>query len=138
VVEFLEPAKPGGPEIPFPVEYKRGRTTERLPDRIQLCAQAMALEEMTGTPVPRGVLFYHSSRKRVLVEFGPDLRRQTEAIAARVRAMLEAKHVPKAVLEPKCRRCSLREVCQPAPAGREGPGAYLAALARDAGATNPK
>jgi CRISPR-associated exonuclease Cas4 len=136
VVEFLAPTGPGLPEIPFPVEYKRGRTTGRVADRIQLCAQAMALEEMTGIPVPRGALFYHSSRKRVLVEFSPDLRRQTEEVAARVRAMLEARLVPKANLEPKCGRCSLRDVCQPSPPGRENPTAYLAALARDAGVTN--
>jgi CRISPR-associated exonuclease Cas4 len=136
VVAFLESAKPGDAEIPFPVEYKRGRATERLADRIQLCAQAMALEEMTGLPVSRGALFYHASKRRVLVEFSPELRRQTEDVAARVRALLEDRHVPKAFLAPKCRRCSLRDVCQPAPPGRQNPRAYLAALVRDARAVN--
>jgi len=129
VVEFHRSDAFGSSDTPFPVEYKRGRATERLADRMQLCAQAMALEEMTGVPVVRGAIFYHSSKKRVVVEFSPELRRETEDIAARVHAMLDSRHVPKACLAPKCRGCSLREVCQPAPPDREGAADYLAALA---------
>jgi len=130
VVELLPPAALGGREVPFPVEYKRGRTTERLPDRVQLCAQAIALEEMTGVPVPRGALFYYASRRRVLVEFDPELRGETESLAARLHAMLKAGTIPKAVLQPKCRRCSLREACQPARAGEADPATYLLDLTR--------
>lgn len=125
VVEFLPAAEGGGREVPFPIEYKRGRTVERLPDRAQLCAQAMALEEMTRVPVPRGALFYHASRRRVVVEFDDDLRRETEALAAQVHAMLRSGLVPKAVLQPKCRRCSLQEACQPARPGEGDPTKYL-------------
>ena len=137
VVEFLPPATPGGGEVPFPVEYKRGRTIERLPDRIQLCAQAMALEEMTGVPVPRGALFYHASRRRVVVEFDAALRAETQSLAARLREMLTAGTIPKAVLQPKCRRCSLLEPCQPARAGEADPTRYLLDLVHRGGGTEP-
>jgi len=130
VVEFLPPIAPGGREVSFPIEYKRGRKAERLPDRVQLCAQAMALEEMTGAPVPRGALFYHASRRRVEVEFDPELRGETEALAARLHAMLNAGRIPKAVLQPKCRRCSLQEACQPARMGEADPVKFLQDLLR--------
>lgn len=131
VVEFFPPAHPSEPETAYPIEYKRGRTTERLPDRIQLCAQAIALEEMTGMPVPRGALFYHASRRRVEVEFDAELRAQTESTAIAAREMLASGHLPKATLQPKCRRCSLREACQPAPAAAADATHYLIALERE-------
>jgi CRISPR-associated exonuclease Cas4 len=131
VVEFLPSNGPGGSETPFPVEYKRGRMAERIPDRIQLCAQAMALEEMTGVAVPRGALFYHASRRRVVVECDAELRRTTCDTAARVHAMLSSGTLPKAALQPKCQRCSLREECQPAPAGAVDALAYVRALLRE-------
>jgi len=125
VVEFLPPVAPGAPEVPFPIEYKRGRKAERVPDRLQLCAQAIALEEMTGVPVPRGALFYHASRRRIEVTFDAELRSETEALAVRLHAMLNAGRIPKAVLQAKCRRCSLQEACQPARADEADPGRYL-------------
>jgi CRISPR-associated exonuclease Cas4 len=138
VVEFLPPSVPGHPEVPFPIEYKRGRMTDRLPDRLQLCAQAIALEEMTGVAVPRGALFYHASRRRVVVEFGAELRTETELVASRVRAMLTRGAVPKATLQPKCRRCSLREACQPSPADSASPARYLLELVGTRGETDAK
>jgi CRISPR-associated exonuclease Cas4 len=137
VVEFLAPATPGQPERPFPVEYKRGRMVDRLPDRVQLCAQAIALEEMLAVPVPYGALFYHASRHRVDVAFDPALREVTEATAEKVRRMLQAGKVPTANLEPKCRRCSLRDVCQPAAPGRSDAARYLAAVTQEAGGADP-
>ena len=137
VVEFLPPTELGGREIPFPVEYKRGRTVERLPDRVQLCAQAMALEEMTGVMVPRGAVFYHASRRRVAVEFDAELRRETEVLAGRLHAMLTTGVVPRAGLQPKCRRCSLQEACQPTRPDEGNPTTYLADLVRDGGGSNP-
>jgi CRISPR-associated exonuclease Cas4 len=137
VVEFLPPASPGQRERPFPVEYKRGRMVERLPDRVQLCAQAIALEEMLEVPVPGGALFYYASRRRVEVAFDPALRRATATIAAGVRRMLTAGRVPAAVLEPKCLRCSLRDVCQPASLGQSDAAHYLATVMRETGGSDP-
>lgn len=133
VVEFLPPTDDGEREVPFPVEFKRGRSSGRLPDRVQLCAQAIALEEMTGVDVPRGALFYHASRRRVLVEFDAELRAFTEDIAARVRAMLQSEELPKAQLLPKCSRCSLRESCQPAHSGGGDAGGFIDRLINEGG-----
>lgn len=133
VVEFLPPVEADGPEVPFPVEFKRGHSTGRLADRVQLCAQAMALEEMTGVEVPRGALFYHASRRRVLVEFDAELRAYTEDIAFRVRAMIQSESLPKAQLLPKCSRCSLREACQPAKSVGDDAGRFLEGLVGEQG-----
>lgn len=133
VVEFLPPPDVGGREVPFPVEFKRGRSSGRLPDRVQLCAQAIALEEMTGVAVPRGALFYHASHRRVPVEFDAELRVYTEDIAARVRAMLRSGVVPKAELLPKCSRCSLHEACQPSRPGEGEAGRFVRDLVGERG-----
>src|SRR5947207_5882770 len=80
----------GGPERPFPVEHKHGRPKIGDEDRVQLCAQAMCLEEMLGLPAPAGALFYGRTRRRAEVVFDETLRRRTEAVAAEVRAMIDA------------------------------------------------
>ena len=97
-----------------PVEYKRGRLGHWLNHHVQLCAQAICLEERTGRQVPFGEIFYWRSRSRLRVEFTPDLRARTEATVARAFALLEA-----GVLPPpnqpyaKCRDCALEPVCMP-------------------------
>lgn len=103
---------------PFPVEYKRGRPKSHDADRVQLCAQAFCLEEMLEVEIPAGALFYGKTRRRQDVAFDAALRRQTEAAAARLHAMLAAGVTPAATLEPKCRRCSLRPQCRPDAVGR--------------------
>lgn len=133
VVEFLPPADTGGTDVPFPVEFKRGRSSGRLADRVQLCAQAIALEEMTRVVVPRGALFYYASRRRVPVEFDAELRAYTEDIAARVRAMLQSGVLPKANLLAKCARCSMREACQPLGPGEGNARQFLRDLVNDRG-----
>lgn len=108
VVEFR-----GKGQQPFPVEYKRGRPKAHRADEVQLCAQAMCLEEMCGIPVPEGALFYGTARRRTSVMFDADLRGLTERIAAETRAMIAAGRTPAPVLTPACRRCSLFEACRP-------------------------
>ena len=99
---------------PFPVEYKRGRPGAHRADEVQLCAQAMCLEEMLDRSVPEGALFYGRNRRRKVVEFDPELRTLTERVAADTRSMLAAGDTPPPVFEArKCNGCSLREVCQP-------------------------
>jgi CRISPR-associated exonuclease Cas4 len=118
VVEFHQRACARDDWIAFPVEYKRGRRTSRLADRVQLCAQAMALEEMLGAPVVAGALYYGASRRRQVVDLTDDLRATTVAAARRFHEMVRAREVPRAVEQPKCRSCSLRSVCMPAVTGR--------------------
>lgn len=97
----------------FPIEYKRGRAKKHEADRVQLCAQALCLEEMLGAPVPAGAIFYGQTRRRLDVAFDAGLRRLTEQSAERLHALITAGRTPAAVREPKCDSCSLIEVCLP-------------------------
>lgn len=115
---------------PFPVEYKRGRPKSHDADRVQLCAQALCLEEMLGVVVPRGALFYGKTRRREEVAFDAELRETTERAAAQVHELLASGVTPPAVLEPKCKRCSLRPLCRPDAAGRSVRDYLHRALAR--------
>jgi CRISPR-associated exonuclease Cas4 len=116
---------------PFPVEYKRGQPKSHRADEIQLCAQALCLEEMLGVPVVAGALFYGRTRRRVAVAFDTDLRSLTEDAALRFRRMIAAGATPPPEFGPKCRRCSLLERCQPRVAGRTTTR-YLHTLFREA------
>lgn len=108
VVEFRNDGSP-----PYPVEYKRGKPKHHDADRVQLCAQALCLEEMLGVTVPAGALFYGETRRREKVEFDAALRELTERLAAELWAMVRSGVTPAPVFSAKCRKCSLIEVCQP-------------------------
>lgn len=106
-------------ETPYPVEYKHGPRREREHDDLQVCAQAICLEEMTGLLVPRGAIYHHSSQRRREVVFDEHLRtRVSEAVAA-IRAMLAAKVLPEPVNDKRCERCSLQESCMPSVVGEQ-------------------
>ena len=77
-------------EVPYPVEYKRGRPKVHRADEVQLCAQALCLEEMFGCAVPEGALFYAQTKKRSRIPFDAELRALTITLAAETRAMLAA------------------------------------------------
>ena len=99
---------------PFPVEYKHGRPNPHGSDEIQLCAQALCLEEMTGRAVPAGALFYGKTRRRKNVSIDAALREKTRALAAEAHALRERGETPRAQYDPaKCDSCSLRELCLP-------------------------
>ena len=98
----------------YPVEYKRGRPKAHQADEVQLCAQAICLEEMLQTSVPEGALFYGKTRRRKRVDFDSQLRQLTERTAQAVQAMLAARETPEPEYAPrKCNACSLRSVCRP-------------------------
>ena len=111
VVEFL----PDG--TPYPVEYKHGNRNKAKRvaacDDIQLGAQALCLEEMTGHPVPEGALFYAGSKRRRIVPMTAMLRAAVEEAAASVRALLAGRNMPPPVNDERCRACSLVHLCQP-------------------------
>ena len=107
VVEFHD-------ETPYPVEYKHGPHRAQEHDELQLCAQALCLEEMTGQSVPRGAIYHYSSRKRREVEFTPGLRVRVVEVTQAIRAMLQAKRLPPPVNDHRCTHCSLQESCMPA------------------------
>ncbi len=98
---------------PYPVEYKRGPRRAWDNDDVQLCAQALCLEEMLRDEVPCGAVFHIESRHRREVRFDPPLRALTQDAAARLRALIAAGVTPPPVLLPRCRGCSVRELCLP-------------------------
>lgn len=122
---------------PLPVEYKRGRPKRDRSDEVQLCAQGLCLEEMLETEVPAGALFYGSDRRRVDVPLDAELRAETEAAAARLHELVRTGVTPRARREPKCERCSLRELCLPDAADGRSAAAYLARALGGGGAPAP-
>ena len=98
---------------PFPVEDKHGRPKKDFTDKVQLCGQALCLEEMMGVRISSGALYYGKTRHRLDVIFDDDLRRRTEEAAHRLRQLFAGGVTPSAVYEPKCDSCSLYEQCQP-------------------------
>ena len=111
VVEFH--GEGSGETRPFPVEYKRGKPKAHQADEVQLCAQALCLEEAFGVTVPEGALFYGETRRRQAVSFDDGLRALTARTAAAARAMIATGTTPAPVPMPACRRCSLEALCQP-------------------------
>jgi len=106
-----------------PVEYKHGTRHEREHDDIQVCAQALCLEEMFDVPVTRGFVYHISSRRRREVAMSTALRARTLEVIESVRLMLEASVLPAPVADSRCRRCSLVDACMPyaLKALKEGP-----------------
>jgi len=115
VLEFHRLADEGRIWQPFPVEYKRGKPKADDCDIVQLCAQAMCLEEMMECKVPAGAIFYGKTRHRYDVEFTDDLRRKTEETAKKLHAFIDAGVTPKPVYDSRCESCSLFDVCMPKP-----------------------
>ncbi|HXK33093.1 MAG TPA: CRISPR-associated protein Cas4 [Dehalococcoidia bacterium] len=103
---------------PYPVEYKVGRRRpvrggRFRPEDLQLCAQALCLEEMLHTPVPRGAVFYWTTRRRHEVDLTEDLRAAVAGAIAAIRQYLRAQQLPPAPNDARCRECSLRISCLP-------------------------
>jgi len=98
---------------PFPVEYKRGKPKADSCDEVQLCAQTLCLEEMFGTVIDSGALFYGVSRRRTEVQFNAVLRKRTEELAVRMHQLYSAGATPPAAYAKKCDRCSLYDRCLP-------------------------
>lgn len=122
VVEFH-----GVDRTPFPVEYKRGRPKKHDADKVQLCAQAMCLEEMLATHVPAGALFYGGTRRRLDVAISKPLRDLTKQTAQRLHDLISSRRTPTALREPKCESCSLINLCLPdAMSARRSATTYVA------------
>lgn len=97
----------------YPVEYKRGQQGEFDNDALQVCAQALCLEEMTGETVEQGYVYYGQSHQRSLVEISEQLRQRAIATIAAVRDILHTGVMPGAIYTPRCRGCSLYLQCLP-------------------------
>lgn len=118
VVEFHKQSD--GTWIPFPVEHKLGKPKIDDSDKVQLCAQALCLEEMLKVSVPEGAIFYGRPRRRQEVAFDEKLRLKTETAAARLHELIASGETPAAVYEPKCDSCSLFDLCLPKLSTRSG------------------
>ena len=132
VVEFHNVGK--GTWQPFPVEYKRGKPKPDHCDAVQLCAQAICLEEMLSVPVPEGALFYGKTRRRSDVVFGEALRSETEETAEKARNLIARGITPPPVYAKRCERCSLVADCMPKKiAKRPSAKRYLERMAKNEG-----
>lgn len=111
----------------LPIEYKRGKPKAHRADEVQLCAQAMCLEEMLGASIPEGRIYYGQTRRRLDVVFDAELRALTADTARRLREMIASRRTPPAVYEErKCEACSLKELCMPkAMRFQRGAGAWF-------------
>jgi len=102
----------------YPVEFKRGKPKKHDADRVQVCAQALCLEEMTGAQVGEGALFYGEIRRRERIVLDGALRRTVEQLSLRLHQIIGQSLLPAPEWKRHCRACSLLEVCQPkAPQG---------------------
>lgn len=110
-VEFLEDG------TAYPVEHKYGRRTRFGHAALQLCAQAMCLEEMTSAPVPKGAIFYFSSRRREEVDLDASLRRDVREAVPGVRALMARDELPPPLNDAHCPKCSLIDSCMPGVVG---------------------
>lgn len=106
--------KAGEKYHPVPVEYKRGKSKENDADRLQLCAQALCLEEMLVCDIPAGYLFYGETRRREEVAFDDALRSEVLRITGEMHAHYKRGHTPKSKPGKHCRACSLEHICVPA------------------------
>ncbi len=128
VVEFHEDG------AVLPVEYKRGRPKANRCDEVQLCAQALCLEEMLVIEIGGGALFYGQQRRRKTVPFDAELRRLTEATVDRVHELFRTERTPRAEYSKKCDQCSLMTTCLPKSCTESrSVNKYLAAMLRGDG-----
>lgn len=103
--------RPGG-EL-FPVEFKVGKRRQWENDDVQLCAQALCLEEMFHVPVGAGAVFHAVSKRRRDVLFTPELRERTRQAAGELHAVMAGGVIPAAEFRPACEECSLFQICLP-------------------------
>lgn len=120
VVEFRQDSAHGVPLagksglwLPYPVEYKRGEPKHDGCDELQLCAQAMCLEEMLCCDIPEGALFYGSLRRRVRVALTPELRDEVRSDASQMHELYRRGHTPLVKRSKACNACSLKALCLP-------------------------
>ncbi|OGW16887.1 MAG: CRISPR-associated protein Cas4 [Nitrospinae bacterium RIFCSPLOWO2_12_FULL_45_22] len=127
VVEFHK--MDDGTWMPFLVEYKRGKPKPDNCDKVQLCAQAICLEEMLNVEIKEGALFYGQTRRREDVIFDKKLRTETEDAAKRLHELIASGVTPKPEYSKKCKQCSLLNLCMPKVCGKhKAANNYLAGV----------
>lgn len=120
----------------FPVEYKKGKPKVEDWDRLQLCAQALCIEEMRGIEVDEGAIWYWEVRRREPICIDEALRDQTLAVITRAKSLLREGKTPEPVNDSRCRACSLVELCSPATFACDRTGGYLDELFSESGGSD--
>ena len=108
----------------IPVEYKSGKQKEDSVDKVQLCAQALCLEEMTDITIPEGYLYYGKEHRRLRVQLTNELREETVKSITSIHEMLQKESLPQAINSEKCKYCSLADFCLPKIVTKEA-GSYI-------------
>lgn len=114
-----------------PVEYKKGKSKLSDCDRIQLCAQALCLEEMLNTKIPKGGIWYWQTRRRETIELSRALRDKTISTINSIKQLLEAEKLPPPVLKKHCDSCSLQDMCLPKTTSKDLSASYIKQLYLD-------
>lgn len=109
----------------YPVEYKHGKPNEYGSAQLQLCAQAMCLEEMFVTEIPEGAIYYGGTHRRLKVELTPQLRQQVCNMLEEMHALFERGHTPKVRPTKSCKSCSLVELCKPTLSKQQSAAEYV-------------
>ena len=123
IVEFH--LQDGGIWQPFPVEYKRGRPKKDNSDRVQICAQALCLEEMLKCSVPEGALYYGQKKRRQVISFDANLRQVTAETADELHALLDSNATPPPEYTERCESCSFISQCLPRISGKKKVSSYM-------------
>lgn len=110
---------------PVPVEYKRGRPKKDDTDRVQLCAQAICLEEMLNCSIPAGFLYYGEKKRRTEVTFDQALRETTTRTAEAIHTLMSSARTPPPHYQPRCKNCSFMPLCLPKVVTRKKVDRYL-------------
>ena len=115
VIDVMEIADKGPGQTPQMtiIEYKRGRPKPDERDEVQICAQAICVEEMQGVSLQYGFLFYGQTRRRVQVDYSPELRQKVKKYAFQMHEIYSSGKTPPAVGSKKCRNCSMSDLCVP-------------------------
>ncbi len=98
---------------PLPIEYKRGKEKQDQSDLVQLCAQAICLEEMLSTHIPYGYLYYGQTRRRIEAELNTSLREKVSSMTQEMHTFFKRGYTPQVKISPACRSCSLKDICLP-------------------------
>ncbi|WP_105264938.1 CRISPR-associated protein Cas4 [Pseudoalteromonas sp. T1lg76] len=112
----------------IPVEYKRGKPKANDIDKVQLCAQALCIEEMLAVEVKQGALWYWQTRKRIEIEFDSELRTQTKTLITQVQQLFAQVKTPAPTTGKHCKACSLIDICQPNLTEHDASNRYIATL----------
>ena len=117
--------------VPYPVEYKRGRKRYDSADEVQLCAQALCLEEMLGVPVPKGAVYYGQPRRRTEIDISRDLREEVARLCSRARELYVSGQAPRPRIGKHCSNCSLENICMPDITNNDKSSKYITKLLKE-------